>query len=76
MKEMSYIADKFEELGVVPVVVLENTKDALPLAKALMEGGLPCAEVTFRTEAIHSSYGTGISRYVSWSRNSSYNKTG
>ena len=51
MKEMSYIADKFEELGVVPVVVLENTKDALPLAKALMEGGLPCAEVTFRTEA-------------------------
>ena len=25
MKEMSYIADKFEELGVVPVVVLENT---------------------------------------------------
>ena len=43
MKEMSYIADKFEELGVVPVVVLENTKDALPLAKALMEGGLPCA---------------------------------
>ena len=39
MKEMSYIADKFEELGVVPVVVLENTKDALSLAKALMEAG-------------------------------------
>ena len=39
MKEMSYIADKFEELGVVPVVVLENTKDALPLAKALDGGG-------------------------------------
>lgn len=55
MKEMSYIADKFEELGVVPVVVLENTKDALPLAKALMEGGLPCAEVTFRTEAAEES---------------------
>ena len=55
MKEMSYIADKFEELGVVPVVVLENTKDALPLAKALMEGGLPCAEVTFRTEAAQES---------------------
>ena len=55
MKEMSYIADKFEELGVIPVVVLENTKDALPLAKALMEGGLPCAEVTFRTEAAQES---------------------
>ena len=36
---MSYIAEKFKELGVVPVVVLENTKDALPLAKALMEAG-------------------------------------
>ena len=52
---MSYIADKFEELGVVPVVVLEDAKDALPLAKALMEGGLPCAEVTFRTEAAQES---------------------
>ena len=36
---MSYIAEKFKELGVVPIVVLENTKDALPLAKALMEAG-------------------------------------
>ena len=36
---MSYIAEKFKELGVVPVVVLENTKDARPLAKALMEAG-------------------------------------
>ena len=38
MKEMSYITDKFEELGVVPVVVLENTKGARPRAGALMEG--------------------------------------
>ena len=50
---MSNIADKFEELGVIPVVVLNDSKDALPLAKALVEGGLPCAEVTFRTEAAH-----------------------
>lgn len=52
---MSYIAEKFQELGVVPVVVLDDAKDALPLAKALMEGGLPCAEVTFRTEAAQES---------------------
>ena len=39
----------------VPVVVLEDTKDAVPLAKALVEGGLPCAEVTFRTEAAEES---------------------
>ena len=49
---MSNIADKFEELGVIPVVVLNDSKDALPLAKALVEGGLPCAEVTFRTELL------------------------
>mgnify|MGYP000753586275 CR=1 FL=1 len=45
------INEKFQKLGVVPVVVIEDVKDALPLAKALVEGGLPCAEVTFRTEA-------------------------
>ena len=49
------IAEKFQKLGVVPVVVLEDTKDAVPLAKALVEGGLPCAEVTFRTEAAEES---------------------
>lgn len=42
-------------LGIVPVVVLNDAKDAVPLAKALMEGGLPCAEVTFRTEAAEES---------------------
>ena len=49
------IAEKFQKLGVVPVVVLEDTKDAVPLAKALVEGGLSCAEVTFRTEAAEES---------------------
>ncbi len=41
--------------GVVPVVVLEDAKDARPLAQALVEGGLPCAEVTFRTAAAEES---------------------
>lgn len=49
------INDKFYEVGVVPVVVLDDSKDALPLAKALVEGGLPCAEVTFRTAAAAES---------------------
>ena len=39
------------EYGIVPVVVLEDAKDAKPLADALVGGGLPCAEVTFRTAA-------------------------
>ncbi len=46
---------KIAGLGVVPVVVLEDAKDAKPLAKALCEGGLPCAEVTFRTAAAQES---------------------
>ena len=43
-------------MGVVPVVVLEDAKDAVPLAQALVEGGLPCAEVTFRTAAAEESH--------------------
>ena len=43
------ILEKIKKVGIVPVVVLEDAKDAAPLAKALIEGGLPCAEVTFRT---------------------------
>lgn len=46
---------KIAELGVVPVVVLNDVKDAIPLADALVAGGLPCAEVTFRTEAAEES---------------------
>lgn len=52
---MRNIEECFYDLGVVPVVVLEHEKDALPLAEALTEGGLPCAEVTFRTEAAEES---------------------
>ncbi|MCI8991723.1 MAG: bifunctional 4-hydroxy-2-oxoglutarate aldolase/2-dehydro-3-deoxy-phosphogluconate aldolase [Eubacterium sp.] len=46
---------KVEELKIVPVVVLQEVKDAVPLAKALVEGGLPVAEVTFRTAAAADS---------------------
>ena len=44
IKELSLI-------GLVPVIKIDDAKDAAPLAKALYEGGLPCAEVTFRTAA-------------------------
>ena len=39
------------ELRVVPVVEIESADDAVPLARALLEAGLPCAEITFRTAA-------------------------
>jgi len=43
------------EYGVVPVTKIEDAKDALPLAKALAEGGLPLIEVTFRSDAAAES---------------------
>lgn len=52
---MKSMEEQFKEVGVVPVVVLNDAKDALPLADALVEGGLPCAEVTFRTDAAEES---------------------
>ena len=45
------IFEQFSKIGIIPVVVLDDPKDAAPLAKALCENGLPCAEVTFRTAA-------------------------
>ena len=52
---MENVGGKIEELGIVQVVVLNDVKDALSLADALLKGGLPCAEVTFRTDAAEKS---------------------
>lgn len=43
--------NKIKEFGVIPVVVIDDAKDAKDLASALVKGGLPIAEVTFRTAA-------------------------
>ena len=52
---MDKVLEQIQEIGIVPVVVLNDTKDAEPLAKALCDGGLACAEVTFRTAAAEES---------------------
>ena len=52
---MNSIIEKIANLKIVPVVVLNDVNDALPLAKALIDGGLPVAEVTFRTDAAKES---------------------
>lgn len=52
---MKTLEEKFYDYAVIPVVVLNDAKDAIPLADALVEGGLSCAEVTFRTEAAEES---------------------
>ncbi len=49
------VLDRFTEIGIIPVVVLNDAKDAEPLGQALMNGGLPAAEVTFRTAAAEES---------------------
>lgn len=52
---MNAVLEKISNLGIVPVIALDDKKDAAPLAKALCDGGLPCAEITFRTNAAEES---------------------
>ena len=47
--------DKFKKCGVVPVIVLDDAKDAVPTAKALLAGGVDVMEITFRTAAAANS---------------------
>ncbi|WOC76169.1 bifunctional 4-hydroxy-2-oxoglutarate aldolase/2-dehydro-3-deoxy-phosphogluconate aldolase [Intestinibacillus sp. NTUH-41-i26] len=61
---MNEIEKKVQSIGVVPVIKLNNPdRDAVPLAKALIDGGVPVAEVTFRAagaakaiKAMHDAY--------------------
>lgn len=57
------ILQEIKEIGLVPVIRIDDLEDAVPLAKALCEGGLPVAEITFRTslakeamKRIHEAY--------------------
>ena len=48
---MSDVLQRIYEIGIVPVIAIDDAEKAVPLAKALVRGGLPAAEVTFRTAA-------------------------
>ena len=52
---MSSILDRLAQIRLMPVVVIDRAEDAWPLAQALKAGGLPCAEVTFRTAAAEAA---------------------
>lgn len=52
---MNKVLDKIYKIGLVPVVKLDNADDAVSLAGALCSGGLPVAEITFRTDAAEQS---------------------
>jgi 2-dehydro-3-deoxyphosphogluconate aldolase/(4S)-4-hydroxy-2-oxoglutarate aldolase len=49
--------DTLGRLGLVPVVKIERAEDAVRLGEALLAGGLPCAEITFRTAAAEEAIG-------------------
>ena len=52
---MNKILEEIKSYGIVPVIVIEDADNAIPLSEALIEGGLPVAEVTFRTKAARES---------------------
>ena len=45
------IFDRFHTIGIIPVIEIDSTNRAKPLAESLLMGGLPVAEVTLRTDA-------------------------
>ncbi len=47
---MNEVLKKLSAIGIVPVIKIDDVEKAVPLAKALVAGGIPCAEVTFRTD--------------------------
>jgi len=55
---MNKTLEKIGELGIVPVVKIEKAEDALSLGRALIDGDLPIAEITFRTSAAEESIKT------------------
>ncbi len=48
---MSEIIEKLGKFGIIPVIAIDDAATAVPLGQALLAGGLPCAEITFRTAA-------------------------
>ncbi|MFX1337953.1 MAG: bifunctional 4-hydroxy-2-oxoglutarate aldolase/2-dehydro-3-deoxy-phosphogluconate aldolase [Promethearchaeota archaeon] len=49
------VIKKMEKLKIIPVAVIDDAENAIPLCKALIDAGLPVIEVTFRTEAAADS---------------------
>jgi 2-dehydro-3-deoxyphosphogluconate aldolase/(4S)-4-hydroxy-2-oxoglutarate aldolase len=47
---MTTLNEQLASLKVIPVIAINKVEDAIPLGKALVDNGMPCAEITFRTE--------------------------
>tara|TARA_R110001583_G_scaffold164447_1_gene316953 strand:+ start:33535 stop:34158 length:624 start_codon:yes stop_codon:yes gene_type:complete len=48
---MTTLNERLKALKVIPVIAIKDANDAVPLGKVLVENGMPCAEITFRTPA-------------------------
>lgn len=57
------ITEKIQDLKIVPVVVIKNIEDAEPTLKALCDGGLPVAEITFRTACAADAIKLGCEKF-------------
>jgi 2-dehydro-3-deoxyphosphogluconate aldolase/(4S)-4-hydroxy-2-oxoglutarate aldolase len=55
MNKLGPTFDRLHLVGIIPVISIDKVDEAVPLARALSDGGLPCAEVTFRTSAAERS---------------------
>ena len=53
------VLDRISQSALIPVVVLDNSGDALPTANALLSGGVDVMEITFRTDAAAAAMHTG-----------------
>ena len=50
------LIENLEKARIIPIIVLDNTDDIIPVCGALQDGGLKVAEVTFRTDAAKDSF--------------------
>ena len=67
---MNDVIQKIYDIGIVPVIAIDDADKAVPLAKALVKGGLPAAEVTFRTAAAERPSSASWPKYLKcwWAR--------
>ena len=60
---MKNINDILYEIGIIPVIKIEDAEKAVPLARALSNGGLPAAEITFRTACAAEAIRLGAEKF-------------
>ncbi len=60
--------DMFQTIRALPVVVIKNIDDTIPTLRALCEGGLPAAEITFRTACAADAIRLGVKEFLAFDK--------